>query len=76
MREDAPPGKTIVQIQATDKDEISKSLRYSIHGRTAHLFDINPQTGLISVAKCDANQALPAKPQRLPVNITITTSYC
>lgn len=69
VREDAPPGKTIVQIQATDKDEISKSLRYSIHGRTAHLFDINPQTGLISVAKCDANQALPAKPQRLPVNI-------
>lgn len=52
IREDAPDGKTVVLVQATDKDEISKQLVYSLHGRSAYLFDINRLSGLITVARC------------------------
>lgn len=56
IREDAPAGKTVVLVQATDKDEISIHLAYSLHGRSAYLFDINRQTGLITVARCEPSQ--------------------
>lgn len=54
IREDAPPGKTVLQVQATDKDEISSQhLSYSLHGQADYLFDINRSSGMITVAKCD-----------------------
>lgn len=54
IREDAPPGKTVLLVQANDKDEISNQrLTYSLHGHSAYLFDINRSSGMITVAKCD-----------------------
>lgn len=53
IREDSQPGKSVLLVQAFDRDEVSQNLFYSIHGKTAHMFEINNQTGLITVAKCD-----------------------
>lgn len=56
IREDAQPGRTVKLIQATDRDEISRRITYSLHGKSSYLFDIHPTTGLVTVARCDAKQ--------------------
>lgn len=53
IREDAQPGKPVLLVQALDRDEVSKRLTYSLHGKTANMFEINSQTGLVSVAPCE-----------------------
>lgn len=53
IREDAQPGKSVILMQATDKDEVSQNIVYSLHGKSSQFFDINAQSGLITVAKCD-----------------------
>jgi len=63
IREDAPPGKTVLLVQATDKDEVSKQLIYSLHGRSSYLFDINRRSGLITVAKCEQLSQFASKQQ-------------
>lgn len=57
--ETAPPGEAILTVTAKDLDSGvfgDDGIRYSLHGAGAHLFDINKNTGLITVAKCDANE--------------------
>lgn len=60
IREDAPAGKPVLQVQAEDRDEMSKKLTFALHGKSAYLFDINSRTGLISVAKCNQTGSLVA----------------
>jgi len=66
IREDAPAGKIIKLVQATDKDEVSKQITYALHGKSAYLFDINPQSGLITVAKCEQQLAQPSNSRQSP----------
>lgn len=56
VREDAPAGKNVLLVQAYDRDEISTQLQYSLHGRSAHLFDLNRNTGQLTVAECEPEQ--------------------
>lgn len=52
VREDAPAGKSVLSVQATDRDRVSAQLTYTLHGQSAYLFDMNRASGLITVAKC------------------------
>ncbi|RWS15955.1 cadherin-87A-like protein [Dinothrombium tinctorium] len=51
--EDAVPGTIVKAIRATDRDSLSiTALVYSLFGNGAELFNVNPLTGVITVADC------------------------
>lgn len=71
IREDAAPGKSVLLVNATDRDEVSRNLSYSLHGKSSHLFDINSQTGLVTVAKCEhfpTVSQVSNRPRQIPMN--------
>lgn len=51
--EDSMPGTIVASIKATDRDSPAiTNLEYSLFGNGAELFNVNPTTGVITVADC------------------------
>ena len=51
--EDSMPGTIVASIKATDRDSPAlTNLDYSLFGNGAELFNVNPTTGVITVADC------------------------